>query len=113
MGEVKRGGEDLETRNTFSTSGLTTNPDPWNPVHPVSSESSSHPGTDTFQDTHWSGPILQNIFRDRRQHSPRPQPPTRSTALIEHMRDLNITVTANYDDKLSMEARSILEDILF
>jgi len=113
MGEVERGGEDREMTNTFNAFGTPTNPDPWNPIHPMSSGSSLRPRTEAPRDVQWTGSVFQNTFRDRRQCSPRPQLPTRSTTLIERVRDLDITVTANYDDELSMEARSILEDILF
>jgi len=99
--------------NTFNAFGTPMNPDPWNPIHPMSSGSSLRPGTEAPQDVQWTSSVFQNTFRDRRQRSPRPQPPTRSTTLIERIWDLDIAVTANYDDELSMEARSILEDILF
>jgi len=113
MGEVKRGGEDGEMTNTFNAFGTPTNPDPWNPIHPMSSGSSLCPRTEAPQDVQWTSSVFQNTFWDRRQCSPRPQLPTRSTTLIEHVQDLDIVVTANYDDELSMEAHSILEDILF
>ena len=99
--------------NTFNTLGTSTSLDPWNPAYSVSSESSSRPRTEALRDAQWTSPTFQNTPWDRRQRSPRPQPPTRSTALIERVQDLDIAVTANYDDELSMEARSILEDILF
>jgi len=121
MEEVERRGEG--ERNQFSsltsTFGSNLSGDPWNPTQNMGSLSPSRPQTNEPRDNEqpqWAGPTFrstQEDFRNRRQQSPRPPPTTQSTALIEHIRNIGVSVNAEHDDELSTEARSIIEDLIF
>ena len=121
MGEVKRRGEG--ERNQFSsltgTFGSNLSGDPWNPTQNMGSLSPSCPQTNEPRDNkqlQWAGPTFWSTredFRNRRQQFPRPPPTTQSTALIECIRNIGVSVNAEYDDELSMEAHSIIEDLIF
>ena len=119
--EKSRGGEG--ERNQFS--GLTgtfssnLSGDPWNSTQNMGLLSPLHPQTNEPRDNEqpqWAGPTFwstQEDFRNRRQQSPRPPPTTRSTTLIERIRNIGVSMNVEYDDELSMEARSIIEDLIF